>query len=63
MFTKMSEKKRINQFGEQSVAAMFKEYRKLNDVPMPRKPFFGPINNEEFISEDSNKALEVMNLI
>ena len=24
---------------------------------------FGPINNEEFISEDSNKALEVMNLI
>ena len=42
---------------------MFKEYQQLNDGPMPGKPFFGPIINEELSGEDRNKALEAVNLI
>ena len=46
MFKKISEKKGIKKFGERAVVAMFKEYQKLDDKPMPVNPFFGPINNE-----------------
>ena len=44
MFTQMSAKKGIENFGEISVAAMFKEYQQFNDGPMPGKPVFGPID-------------------
>ena len=56
-------KKLIKQFGERSVSAMFKEYQKSNDKPMPGNPVFGPISNEELRSEDKKKELEAVNLI
>ena len=42
---------------------MFKYYQQLNYGPMPRKPVFVPINNEELSGEDRKKALEADNLI
>ena len=38
MFTRMLEKNWIKKFGELAVAAMFKEYQKFNDGPMPGNP-------------------------
>ena len=46
MFTKISSTKGIKQFVKRAVAAMFKESQQLNDGKTPRKPAFGPINNE-----------------
>ena len=42
---------------------MLKEYQQLNDRPMPGKPVFGPINNEELSSEDRKTLLETVNQI
>ena len=42
---------------------MFKEYQHFNDGPMPGKPVFGPINNEELRGEDRKKSLDSVNHI
>ena len=42
---------------------MSKEYQQLNYVPMPGKPFLGPISNDELSGQDSKKSLESVNLI
>ena len=60
---KYHKKEGIKRFGEQVVAAMSKEYQQLNYVPMPGKPFLGPISNDELSGQDSKKSLESVNLI
>ena len=40
MLTQISSKKGIKQFGEQSVADIFKEYQQINDGKMPGKIAF-----------------------
>ena len=62
MFTKMSSKKGIRQFGERAVSAMLKNWEKLNDGPMHGNPVFGPLINEELSSDYRKKALETANL-
>lgn len=63
MFTQMNAKKGIKMFGECAVAAMFKEYKQLNDGPMPGKPVFGPISYDELSQQEIKEALEAVNLI
>ena len=43
---------------EKLLASIFKEYKKLNEGPMPEKPIFGPINPSDLTYEDRNMALE-----
>ena len=63
MFTQISAKKGMKQFGERAVVDMFKEYQQLNDGAMAGNTVFGTINNEVLSSEYRKKALEAENLI
>ena len=42
---------------------MFKEYKQLNEGPIPRKPIFGTINPSDLRPECKKMALEEVNLI
>ena len=42
---------------------MFKEYKKLDEGPMLRKPIFRPIGTINFTPEDRNISSEAVNLI
>ena len=44
MFTQMNAKKGIKLFGERAIAAMFKEFKQMDQGPMPGKPVFAPID-------------------
>ena len=63
MFTQMNAKKRNNIFGERAIAAMFKEYKQLDDVPMRGKPVAAPFNPDGLTPFDRKKTLENVNLI
>ena len=42
---------------------MFKEYKQLNEGPIPGKPIFGTINPSDLTPECKKMALEEVNLI
>ena len=44
IFTQMKAKKGIKLFRERLITAMFKEYKQLDDGPMPGKPVVAPFN-------------------
>ena len=57
-FTQMSASKGIKTYGERAVAAMFKEYRQLNDLEV-----FGPVNPDTLTKDEKRLALRAINLI
>ena len=59
----MNTKKGIILFGEKAIVAMFKEYKQLDDVPMPGKPVVAPFNPDPLTPLDRKKKLEVMKFI
>jgi hypothetical protein len=63
MFTQMNAKKGIKLFGERAVAAMFKEFRQMNEGPMPGKPVFGPQDASKLTPLQKKMTLEAVNLI
>ena len=58
LFTQTNAEKRIRLFGERAVAAIYKEYKQLNEGAVPEKPVFGPIDSDTLTSEH----LETINL-
>ena len=63
IFTQMNAKKEIKLFGERSITAMFKQYKQLDDGPMPGKPVVAPFNTDVLNPLDRKKTLEAVNLI
>ena len=63
MFVQMSAKKGIKQFGERAVAAMIKEYRQIDNGPMPGKPVVEAVDVRTLSMEQRRSALEAVNLI
>jgi hypothetical protein len=63
MFTQMSAKKGIKMFGKHALAAMLKEYKQMDQGPMPGKSVFGPIAYEDLTKKEKREALEAVNLI
>jgi hypothetical protein len=63
MFTQMNAKKQIKLFGERAVAAMFKEFRQMNEGPMPGKPVFGLQDTSKLTPLQKKMTLEAVNLI
>jgi hypothetical protein len=63
MFTQMNAKKGIKRFGERAIAAMFKEYKQMDEGPMPGKPVFGVCDSTKLSWEEKRQALEAVNLI
>ena len=59
----MNAKKGIKLFGEKAVVAMFKEYKQLDKGPMAGKSVFGSISYDSLSKQESNGALEAVNLI
>jgi hypothetical protein len=62
-YSQMSAKAGIKEFGERAVAAMFKEFKQLNEGAVPGKPVFGKQDPNELTFEDKKRALEAVNLI
>ena len=63
IFTQMNAKNRINIFGDRVIAAIFKKYKQLYDVPMPGKPVVAPFNPDVLSPLDRKKTLEDVKLI
>jgi hypothetical protein len=57
-FNQMTASKGIKLFGERAVAAMFKEYKQLDDLTV-----FGRLDPESLTHEQKHKALRAINLI
>ena len=60
---RMNAKKIIILLGERFIAAMFKEYNKLDDGNMPVKPVVSSFNTDGLNPLDRKKTLEAVNLI
>eukprot|EP00957_Ditylum_brightwellii_P179219 13653549-Ditylum_brightwellii.AAC.1 len=58
MFTQMNTKKGIRMFGECAVAALFKEYKQLNDRAVSGEPVVSPIDSKTLTKKDRRQALE-----
>ena len=63
MFTQMSARKGIKQFGERAVAALMKEFRQLIEGAVPGKPVIKPLNADSLSFEDKKKAMEAVTFI
>ena len=63
MFTQMSAKHGIKTFGEEAVAAMFKEMKQLNQGAMPGKPVVIPVDVANITKKEKKEALNAINLI
>ena len=63
MFSQINAKKGIHLFRERYIAAMFKEYKELDDGPMTGKPVVAPFNPDGLTPLDRKKKLEDVNLI
>jgi hypothetical protein len=63
MFTQMNTKEGIKRFGERAIAAMYKEYKQIDEGPIPGKPVFGVFNSTKLSWEEKKQALEAVNLI
>ena len=59
----MSAKKGIDEFGKRAIAALFKEFKQLNDGPMPGKPVIEPINYDKLTKDMKEQAMNAINLI
>ena len=58
-FKQMNAKKAIKTFEEREITAIFKEYKQLDDEPMPDKPSVTPFNPDEPIPLDRKKKLNL----
>ena len=63
IFTQISASRGINLFGEEAVAAIFKELQQLNDGALPGNPVVVSIHIESLTEKDKRKSLEAVNLI
>ena len=63
MFTQMSAKAGIKNFGEEAIAAMFTEFKQLNDGAMPGSPVFGSVESNLLSIKEKRSTLEAVNLI
>ena len=59
----MSAKKGFREFGEEAVAAMFREFDQLDKGAVPGKPVVVPVNPDTLTPEQLEKALDLVNLI
>jgi hypothetical protein len=59
----MSAKEGIKRFGEKAIAALFKEYKQLDEGAMKGKPVLAPINPDTLSYEQRKQALYAVNLI
>ena len=59
----MSASKGIDKFGEKAIAALFKEFKQLNDGPMPGKPVIIPLALDDLTETVKNQAMNAINLI
>jgi hypothetical protein len=62
-YSQMTAKTGIKHFGERAIAAMFKEFKQLNEGAVPGKPVFGKQDATELTYEEKKRALEAVNLI
>ncbi len=64
-YSQMSAKEGIKQFGERAIAAIFEEYKQLNEGAVPGKniPVVGPQDPSLLTDEEKRRALEAVNLI
>ena len=63
IFTQMSARKGLKLHPEESFAALVKEYRQMDEGPMPGKPVFEPVYAHDLTDEQKRQALEAVNLI
>ena len=63
MFTQMQATRGFKLFGELAVAAMIKELKQLEEVPMPGKEVVTAINPDTLSAEDKAKSLNAINII
>eukprot|EP00957_Ditylum_brightwellii_P162785 12396019-Ditylum_brightwellii.AAC.1 len=63
MFTQMNAKKGIKMFEKCAVAALFKEYKQLNNRVVLETRVVSPINTETLTKKDRRQALETVNLM
>ena len=58
MFTKIKAKVGIKKFGEQTISAIFKEFKQLNNGSMPGNPFLEPSNQTDSLPEKGKELLK-----
>ena len=63
MFTQMQATRGFKLFGERSVAAMIKELKQLEEVPMPGKKVVTAINPDTLSIEEKSKSLNAVSFI
>ena len=63
MFTQMTAKRGIKLFGEEAIAAIYKEYKQLDEGAKKGNPVVSPTPWEDLTDEDKRKALDAVNLI
>ena len=59
----MSVNQGIKQFGEETIAALLKEFKQLDEGEVPGKPVIWPIDPKILTAEEKRKALSAVNLI
>ena len=59
----MSATREIQLFGEQAIAAMFKEFKQLDTGVVPGKPVIAPVDVDQVSPQARKAALEAVNLI
>ena len=63
MFTQISAKEGIKQFGERAIATMVKELKQLNNGAMKGKPVVVPIDPSKLTKSEKRYTLDAVNLI
>ena len=69
MFTQAGEHAQMNaaqgikKFGQEAIAAIWKEYKQLNEGAVPGKPVFGEVDPHTLTDMEKYSALEAVNLI
>ena len=62
-FTQMSAKKGFKLFGERAFAAMYKEFKQLDEGPMKGKSVVGTIDFDSITADEKRNALEAVSLM
>ena len=63
MFTQMQATRGFKLFGERALAAMIKELKQLEEVPIPGKKVVTAINPDTLSAKDKAKSLNAVNII
>ena len=63
MFNHMSAKKGIKLFKERAIAAIYKEFKQLDEASVPNTPVVLPQDRSKLTIEEKGRALEAVNLI